>query len=80
MPGKFNVFPKMAFVVYRENSAQVQTSSCLRWSQDHQSEHSPWFCVPLVAHMVKNLPAMPETWLLSLGWQAPLEKEMTIHS
>ena len=24
--------------------------------------------------MVKNLPAMQETWILSLGWEDPLEK------
>ena len=29
--------------------------------------------------MVKNLPAM-ETWVQSLGWEDPLEKEMAIHS
>ena len=28
---------------------------------------------PLVAQMVKNLPAMPETWVRSLGWEDPLE-------
>ena len=30
--------------------------------------------------MVKNLPAMQETWALSLGQEDPLEKEMAIHS
>ena len=30
----------------------------------------------LVAQLVKNLPAMPETWVGSLGWEDPLEKEM----
>ena len=30
--------------------------------------------------MVKNLPAMQETWALSLGWEDPLEKEMATHS
>ena len=29
----------------------------------------------LVAQMVKNLPAMWETWVQSLGWEDPLEKE-----
>ena len=28
----------------------------------------------LIAHMVKNLPAMQETWVHSLGWEDPLEK------
>ena len=30
----------------------------------------------LVAQMVKNLPAMRETWVRSLGWEDPLEKGM----
>ena len=34
----------------------------------------------LVAQMVKHLPAMQETWIQSLGWEDPLEKEMTTHS
>ena len=34
----------------------------------------------LVAQMVKNLPAMWETWVRSLGWQAPLEEGMETHS
>ena len=27
-----------------------------------------------VAQLVKNLPAMQETWVQSLGWEDPLEK------
>ena len=34
----------------------------------------------LVAQMVKNLPAMQETWVQFLGQEEPLEKEMAIHS
>ena len=34
----------------------------------------------LVAQMVKNLPAMQETWVQSLGWEDPLEKGMATHS
>ena len=30
--------------------------------------------------MVKNLPAMQETWVQSLGREDPLEKEMATHS
>ena len=36
--------------------------------------------VSLVAQMVKHLPAMQESRVLSLGWEDPLEKEMTSHS
>ena len=35
---------------------------------------------PLVAHLVKNPPAMRETWVWSLGWEDPLEKGKAIHS
>ena len=34
----------------------------------------------LVAQMVKNLPAMQETQILSRGREDPLEKEMATHS
>ena len=30
--------------------------------------------------LVKNLPAMQETWVRSLGQEDPLEKEMATHS
>ena len=33
-----------------------------------------------VSQMVKNLPAMHETWAQSLGLEDPLEKEMATHS
>ena len=34
----------------------------------------------LVAQTVKSLPAMQETWVRSLSWEDPLEKEMATHS
>ena len=34
----------------------------------------------LVAQMVKHLPTTWETWVQSLGWEDPLEKEMATHS
>ena len=34
----------------------------------------------LVTQLVKNPPAMQETWLQSLGWEYPLEKEEATHS
>ena len=30
--------------------------------------------------MVKNLPAMQETWASALGWEDPLEEGMATHS
>ena len=34
----------------------------------------------LVVQMVKNLPAMQESWVQSLGWEDPLEEGMATHS
>jgi len=34
----------------------------------------------LVAQLVKNLPAMQESWVRSLGWADPLEKGKATHS
>ena len=34
----------------------------------------------LVSQMVRDLPTMRETWVRSLGWEDPLEKEIATHS
>jgi len=34
----------------------------------------------MVAQLVKNLPAMRETWIRSPGWEDPLEEGMATHS
>ena len=34
----------------------------------------------VTAQMIKNLPAMWETWFQSLGWEDPLEKGKATHS
>ena len=34
----------------------------------------------LMALLVKNPPAMPETWVRSLGWEDPLERGKATHS
>ena len=33
-----------------------------------------------MAQLVKKLPAVQETWVLSLGWEDPLEKGKATHS
>ena len=38
------------------------------------------FLASLVAQRLKRLPAMRETWVLSLGQKDPLEKGMATHS
>ena len=39
-----------------------------------------YFWAPLVAQLVKNLPAMLETWVQSLSWEDTLEKGKVTHS
>ena len=43
------------------------------------SEHPAAQVFP-VAQTAKNLPAVQETGVRSLGWEGPLEKEMASHS
>ena len=38
------------------------------------------YTILLVAQMVKNLPAIQETWVQSLIWEDPPEKRMSTHS
>ena len=40
----------------------------------------PIFRASLVAHMVKNPPAMRESWVWPLGWEDPLEEGTATHS
>ena len=42
--------------------------------------HFSQLTASLVAQRVKNLPAIQETWVQSLGQEDPLEKEMATHS
>ena len=39
-----------------------------------------YFWASLVAQIVKNLPAMRETWIRFLGWEDPLKEGMTTDS
>ena len=45
----------------------------------HLTLFQEWDGASPVAQLVKNLPAMLETWVQSLGWEDPLEKEIATH-
>ena len=47
---------------------------------NHLRDHTSESGASLVAQLVKNPPAMWETWVQSLGWEDPLEEEMVTHS
>ena len=56
-------------------SPVVGHSSCLQFGT---TMNKTW--ASLVAQRLKRLPAMQETYVRSLGWEDPLEKEMATHS
>ena len=49
----------------------------LGWEEPYPLQY---FGASLVAHQVKNLPAMWEIWVQSRGWEDPLEKGKATHS
>ena len=61
-----------------------ETSVQLLGREDSPREgigYPPWYSwSSLVAQMVKNPPAMQETWVQSLDWEDPLEEGMVTHS
>ena len=55
-------------------------SSPQQFNKDLLSTFLRAFGLPLVAQLVKNLPAMQGTWVRSLDWDDPLEKGKVTHS
>ena len=76
--GKFRqmVMDREAWRVVVHGVAKSQTRLS-DWTELNFFQYS-W--VSLVAQLVKNLPAMRETWAQFLGWEDPLEKGMVTHS
>ena len=56
------------------------TKSQTRLSNFHFHFFSLYSWASLVTQLVKNPPAMWETWVSSLGWEDPLEKGKATHS
>ena len=61
-----------------------KNGSCIRWLKSmctHTYTHTHTYFFGFSSNSVeKNLPAVKEPWVRSLGWEDPLEKEMTTHS
>ena len=67
--------------------SRLRDKAASEWSWSRTAENPPTIAVirlectaSLVAQRLKHLPAMWETWVPSLGWEDPLEKEMATHS
>ena len=61
-------------VLSSSGSSTGESVSCPSWRLEVNRGAS------VVAQMVKNLPAMQEAWVQSLGQEDPLEKGMATHS
>ena len=49
-------------------------------SSGEGTSYPPQYWASLVAKSIKNLPAMKDTWVQSLGWDDPLVEDMATHS
>ena len=59
----------------RQTNASGKTSACIT----RKVSVPIYYEASLVVQLVKNAPAMRETWLRSLGWADPLEKGKATH-
>ena len=74
-------FPLRYCLVPVSSKAYQGVTMCkISWFGDGWKEELNMALPSLVAQTVKHLPAMWETWVWSLGWEDPLEKEMATHS
>ena len=64
----------------KESACNAGDSSLTPWSREGIGYPLQYSWASLLAQMVKNLPAMQETWVQSLGWKDPLEESMATHS
>ena len=73
---------EQAAVSYSRGSSQPRDQIPVSWISYVAFIHR-WVLyhwASLVAQLVKNPPAMWETWVWSLGWEDPLEKRKATHS
>ena len=70
---------KGAWLGHKESKRQT-CQSAQRHKRGLTAMFSGCMRASLIAQLVKNLPAMQETWVQFLGWEDPLEKEMATHS
>ena len=63
------------------NAGDSSSISGLGRSPGEEIGYQYQYCwASLVAQLIKNPPAMWETWVQSLGWEDPLEKGKATHS
>ena len=73
----------MFFILRDEKSARIEKQASVMYAiLDLKGliKVYLWEGASLVAQLVRNPPAMWETWLQSLGWEYPMEKGTASHS
>ena len=73
----------MFFILRDEKSARIEKQASVMYAiLDLKGliKVYLWQGASLVAQLVRNPPAMWETWLQSLGWEYPMEKGTASHS
>ena len=80
--GHLGCFHVLDIVTSAAINTRVQVSVSILVSSGYMSSSgvAGSFGASLTAQLVKSLPAVPEMWVSFLGWEDPLEKEMTTHS
>ena len=70
----------MIFVGFPHSSVGKESPGLGRYAGEGIGYPLQYSWSSLVAQLGKNLPAMRETWVRSLGWENPLEKGKAAHS
>ena len=71
---------KLKKLVSWKESYDKPRQQCVKKQRHHFVNKGDIVKASLVDQMVKNLPAMRETRVQSLGWEDPLKKEVATHS
>ena len=84
MPHSFTVVVVVGSSAGKGSAGNAGDPSSIPWSERSAGKGTgyplQYSWASLVAHMVKNPPAVWETWVRSLGWENALEKGTATHS
>ena len=79
-PGEGKGYPLQYFGLENSMDCIVHGVARVRYYLGTKPHSQDNIRASLVAQLIKNLPAMWETWVQSLGWEDPLEKEKATRS
>ena len=73
---KLNTYKSLAFLYNNSEKSEREIKESIQFiTKTKRIKY-----LGIVAQTVKRLPTVRETWVRSLGWEVPLEKEMATHS